>query len=88
MSGTRVTTTRLPLMAPRARPRNRTAITTTTPNSSDWPFMSVAETTLVKAINAPTERSMPPEMTTMAWPTAARASGRTEIARPWTPVTP
>ena len=39
------------------------------------PFMTVAETTLVSAIIGPTERSMPPEMTTMAWATAASAIG-------------
>jgi hypothetical protein len=44
--------------------------------------------TLVRAIIAPMERSIPPEMTTIACPTAASASGRTEIASPWTPVTP
>ena len=44
--------------------------------------------TLVSAISAPTERSIPPEITTIAWPTAANARGSSEIARPWTPVTP
>ena len=39
--------------------------------------------TLVSAIIEPTDRSMPPEMTTMAWATAANASGRAPIARPW-----
>ena len=63
-------------------------MTTTTPNSSGWPFMRAAEITLVRAIIAPIERSIPPEMTTIACPTAARARGSTEIARPWTPVTP
>ena len=58
------------------------------PNSSDWPFIRTAATTLVRAIIDPIDRSRPPEMTTIAWATAARASGRTEIARPWMPVTP
>ncbi len=63
-------------------------MTTATPNSSLWPFIAVAATTLVNAIIEPIDRSIPPEMTTIACATAARASGSTEIARPWTPVTP
>ena len=63
-------------------------MTTATPNCSDCPSIRVAATTLMSAICEPTDRSMPPEMTTIAWATAARASGRTEMARPWTPVTP
>jgi hypothetical protein len=50
--------------------------------------MSTAATTLVRAIIDPIDRSMPPEMTTMAWATAARASGSTEMPRPWMPGTP
>ena len=88
MSGTRVTTTTPPLTAPSTRPRRSTPSTTTTATSSGWPFIREAEITLIRAISAPIERSIPPEMTTMACPTAARARGRTEIARPWTPVTP
>ena len=88
MSGTRVTTTRLPLIAPRTRPRTSTPTTTAMPNSSLWPFIREAATTLVRAIIEPIDRSIPPEITTIAWPTAASASGRTEIARPWIPVTP
>ena len=34
-----------------------------------------AAVTLVRAIIEPIDRSMPPEMTTMAWATAAIASG-------------
>ena len=30
----------------------------------------------------------PPLMTQMAWATAAKASGSTEMAKPWKPVTP
>ena len=88
MSGTRVRTIRLPLTAPSATPRRSTPRTTATPNSSDWPFMRTAATTLISAIIEPIERSIPPAMTTMAWATAASARGRTEIARPWMPVTP
>ena len=88
MSGTRVATMRLPLMAPSSSPRTRTPMTTAMPNSSLWPFICVAATTLVRAIIEPIERSIPPPMTQMAWATAAMASGRTEMAKPWTPVTP
>ncbi len=50
--------------------------------------MFEAATTLVRAIIDPIERSIPPEITTMAWAVAARARGRTEFARPWIPVGP
>ena len=63
-------------------------MTTATPNSSLWPFIRVAETTLVSAIIEPIERSMPPAITTMAWATAARTSGRTDVARPWIGIGP
>ncbi len=66
MSGTRVMTTTPPLMAPRTSPSRSTPRTIATANSSDWPFMSEAETTLVRAITAPIDRSIPPEMTTIA----------------------
>ena len=62
--------------------------TTRTPNWSDWSFMRTAATTLVSAISEPIERSIPPDSTTTAWATAARASGSTEMPRPWTPATP
>ena len=83
MSGTRVMTTRAPLMMPRIRPRTRTPRTTGTANASGWSFMSTAAVTLVSAIIEPIDRSMPPEMTTMAWATAAIASGSAPMARPW-----
>ena len=44
-------------------------------------FISVAATQLVSAIWALIDRSMPPEMTTTAWATAARASGSTDGRR-------
>ena len=53
--------------------------TTPTAKMSLWPFIRTADTTLVKAIIDPTDRSMPPEITTIAWATAARALGRIEI---------
>ena len=60
------------------RRRRRTA------NTSLWPCIRTAAVTLVSAIIGPTERSMPPEITTIVWATAAKASGRRAIARPWT----
>ena len=50
-------------------------MTTATANSSLWPFIRDAAMTLVRAIIEPIERSIPPEMTTIAWATAASASG-------------
>ena len=87
MSGTLVRTTRAPLIAPSTRPRASTDRTTTTPHSSLWPFIAVAQTTLVRAIIDPIERSIPPPMTTTAWATAASASGSPPMARFWTPLT-
>ena len=87
MSGTLVRTTRAPLTAPSTRPRASTPTTTTTPNSSLWPFICVAQTTLVSAIIDPMERSIPPPMTTTACATAASASGNPPIARFCTPLT-
>ena len=88
MSGTRVKTMTAPLIAPRISPRTRTARTTTTPNSSGWPFIWTAAITLVSAIIEPIERSIPPPITQIAWATAASASGSAEIARAWAPATP
>ena len=36
--------------------------------------------TLVSAMTDPIDRSMPPEMTTMAWPAAANATGSDAMA--------
>ena len=47
-----------------------------------------AATTLVSAIIDPIDRSIPPLMTMTAWATAARASGRTDVPRPWTGIGP
>ena len=50
--------------------------------------MRTAAVTPVRAIIDPTDKSIPPEMTTTACATAARARGKTEIARPWSPGAP
>ena len=83
MSGTRVMTTSVPLMMPRMMPRTSTPRTTGIANASDWSFIRSAAVTLVRAIIEPIDRSMPPEMTTMACATAANASGMAPTARPW-----
>ena len=88
MSGTLVKTTRAPLIKPRVRPRTSTITTTPMPNCSLWPFIMVAHTTLVSAIIDPIERSIPPLMTMTACATAASASGRTDVPRPWTGIGP
>ena len=54
-------------------------MTTATANPSAWSFISTADVTLVSAIIEPTDRSIPPEMTTIAWATAANAIGRAPI---------
>ena len=58
-------------------------MTTPTANPSPWSCIRTAEVTLVSAMIEPTDRSMPPEMTTIAWATAANAIGRAPIARFW-----
>ncbi len=61
---------------------------TATPVSPLWLLISEAATTLVKAIIAAIERSMPPEMTTIACATVASASGAAAMDRAWMPVGP
>ncbi len=73
MSGTRVSTTERPLMAPTPRPMSRMAMTATMPNSSPWPSMRAAAETLSSVIMAAIERSMPPAMMAIVWPAVAKA---------------
>ena len=89
MSGTRVMTTRLPLMAPEQEPEQEDA------DDDDDPELlglvlheDGGDDAREGHHRAPIDRSIPPEMTTIAWATAASASGRTEMARPWMPETP
>ena len=79
MSGTRVMTTRPPLMAPSTSPSSKHGEDDGDADLLGWPFIRTAATTLVRAIIEPIDRSIPPEMTTIACPTAASASGRTEM---------
>ena len=88
MSGTRVMTTRAPLVVPITTPRSNTPTTTPTPNASLWPSIRLAAMTLVSAMTEPIDKSSPPAMTTTAWATAANARGRIEIPRPCTPARP
>ena len=80
ISGTRVTTIRVPLMAPIAAPRSKTHSTT----RADWPSLapsiSRAAVTLHTAIIEARDRSMPPAITTTAMPRVAKAKGK--AARP------
>ena len=88
MSGTRVMTTRPPLMTPSTTPSARVAATATMPNSSLAPVMSTAAVTFVSAIIEPIDRSMPPAMTTTAWATAAKATGSAARASESSPAAP
>ena len=50
---------------------------------SPWPSSRTAAVTPVSDMIEATDRSIPPEMTMIAWAIAANATGRTPIARPW-----
>ena len=84
MSGTRVTTMSDPLIAPTTSPSSEHAEDDEDGDAVALAFIRTAAVTLVSAIIEATDRSMPPEMTTIAWATAANATGSTPIARPWT----
>ncbi len=73
MSGTRVMTMRIPLIAPRRRPSRSTSGTTRIANSSLAPAINLAAVTLVSAIIDAIERSMPPPITTMVCAATANA---------------
>ncbi len=88
MSGTRVRTTSAPLTTPRTSPRRMTSSTTRTAASSLLSPISVAAVTLVRAIIEATDRSMPPAMTTMAWPMATSAMGSAALASDSIPALP
>ncbi len=63
-----------------------------TASKSDWRneacSMRLAESTFDTAIIEPTERSMPPLITTIAWAVAAIASGKAPSARDCTSKAP
>ncbi len=84
MSGTRLMTTRKPLISPMTMPMSRTSSTTGT-DSSGALRRSTAEITFVSAMTEPIDRSIPPEITTIACPAAANATGREAIARASSP---
>ena len=73
MSGTRVTTISRPLSAPSTKPMASTKGTTNSAYSSEAPFIIEAAVTLVSAIMAATDRSMPPAMTTTVCAATAKA---------------
>src|SRR2546421_415542 len=75
MSGTRVRTMIAPLSAPARVTSNSTINATPSEKFRSWPTIARRESTLARAIKAPTERSMPPPSTTMVCATAANARG-------------
>ena len=64
---------RTPFSAPSTSPIASTKGTTKSAYSSLAPFIIEAAVTLVNAIMAATERSMPPAMTTTVWAATAKA---------------
>jgi hypothetical protein len=80
MSGTRLTTTSTPLTVPIATPMASTSSTTSTDPSGLASTSNTAAITFVSAITEPIERSIPPEITTIACPTAANATGSAAMA--------
>ena len=85
MSGTRLITTSPPFTRPVRMPMRSTARTIGT-DSSGALRSSTAEMTFVSAMTDPIERSMPPEITTIAWPAAANATGSEAMAKASRPV--
>ena len=79
MSGTRVMTTSTPLMMPRIETQHEHADDHRDRERLGLVLHETAAVTLVSAIIEPIDRSMPPEMTTIAWATAAIASGSAPI---------
>ena len=64
-------------MAPTHEAEHAGRTTTPSPNPSPLALHERGAVTLVRAITGPTERSMPPEMTTTVWAAAAKAIGST-----------
>ena len=74
MSGTRVTTIRMPLTAPSAKPMQQHERHDEQRDIPRWrPSIIAAAVTLVSAIIEATDRSMPPAMTTMVCAATAKA---------------
>ena len=65
-------------------PMSRTSTTTGT-DSSGALSSSTAAMTFVSAMTEPIDRSIPPEITTIAWPAAANATGSEAMARASSP---
>ena len=84
MSGTPDTTATVPISpdSTMATATTRTAIRTTVPRS--WSSIRRAAMQLASTIIAPTDRSMPPEMTITDWAMASRARAMVPATRPRT----
>ncbi len=80
MSATRVTTIARPVSAPASAAHATSAKEKSNASSKLMCSMYLPATTLTRLIIEPTERSIPPLMITIAWPQAAKASGRASIA--------
>ena len=74
MSGTRVTTTRRPLTSADDEAHEQDEHDDEHRSSAAL-CISTAAMTLVNAMTEPIERSIPPEITTIAWAAAASATG-------------
>ena len=84
MSGTRLITTSVPFTRPMRMPMMSTTRTIGT-ESSGALSRSTAEMTFVNAMTDPIDRSIPPEITTIACPAAANATGSEATARASSP---
>ena len=79
-SGTRDSTIDSPLIAPTTPPVTNTSAARASERSKLAFSIVLAARTLQTAIIEPMERSMPPEITTIDWAAAAKASGSAAIA--------
>ena len=84
MSGTRESTISVPVNAPAAADPTRRSKPKRSAFRKLMSIMYFADSTLMRLISDPTERSIPPEMITTDCAIAAKASGRASIASDWT----
>ena len=82
-SGTREIITSSPLTAPIAAPATRIAAASASASPKLALLIVLAASTFATAMTDPIERSIPPEITTMACAAAAQASGNAAIATDW-----
>ncbi len=75
MSGTPLSTTRPPLIAPITTPTSISPNAISNAVAKLWSSISDAARTLITATITPSDRSIPPEMTITDWAIAANTSG-------------